>query len=328
MSNAYWDLVNYVLSTKDLDSSYVDEMISRLDINSVHKTVVNQIKSFNENYLLFNGHEINIKEFIEDILNEQRIDTEFLININKDEAIKDILDENSNHFVKDHNLLSGAVDNVYETGYYDSELKKLAVIWYRLVKNHPFSNGNKRTAMIGVKISFLTSLVDGFAKNIIEFQDSIIDDYFKNNVKVKVMQNALTRIHPNHKKISKKSVERTIKHIIDKTRKQLTTSFDDKWRNDISNHFLKTWKMKLSEDYVLSVYIASLKGSQLKEEEYENVLEILECNIVSFFINSTEYLNRVFIELKENIDEYINNEVVAKVTPHYFLEQMKFLKLI
>ena len=74
-------------------------------------------------------------------------DCQLIINTTRDELIK--LGEATDLFGKDNdNRLSGIIKNIYQTfdcNYlYDSINKRAAFLFYSIVKNHPFSDGNKR----------------------------------------------------------------------------------------------------------------------------------------------------------------------------------------
>ncbi len=82
-----------------------------------------------------------------------------VIKINKE--VKTLIDEKSEHFVKSYQLLDSSINGVY-IGYYQNNLDQLSEIWYRLVKNHPFSNGNKRTALFTIKFTIIYNVINYF----------------------------------------------------------------------------------------------------------------------------------------------------------------------
>ncbi len=103
-----------------------------------------------------------------------------VINFNK--VIKTLIDEKSEHFVKSYDLLDSSINGVY-IGYYQDNLEQLSEIWYRLVKNHPFSNGNKRTALYTIKFTIIYNVVNHYL-NKGNYKEKIIKkNYFKNMLK-------------------------------------------------------------------------------------------------------------------------------------------------
>ncbi len=77
--------------------------------------------------------------------------------------IKTWIDEQSEHFVKDWASLESCIEGVY-SGYYEDNLSQLSEMWYRLVKNHPFSNGNKRTALFTIKFTIFYNIFLNYKK--------------------------------------------------------------------------------------------------------------------------------------------------------------------
>lgn len=274
--NKYWNLISKKINLKDFSPEKLKNELDKIEINDIsifYKDLENKYIKKENLYYKFNLKEIN--KLLDENLS---FSSEFVEKINKSEAIKTILDEDSNHFVKDYNLLKSSIEGVFENGYYNNKLNELAVCWFRLIDNHPFSNGNKRTAFISIKINIIIDLISGILNNTIkllnESFDKEIKKFIKNNHKNK-----------NTKNISKnKSLQFKSNFInkIDKLIKIEFREFTEYLIEDISNIWTK--EKSLSEDYILSVWIVSNINSLNYEELRDRVYEILRINLILFIV--------------------------------------------
>ncbi len=248
-----------------------------------------------------------INHFVRDQLNnmieetfakeEYRIREQFLIELNKSSFVKTKFDEQAVHDVSNRNLLFSSVSGVYDTCYYDSHLKELAVIWYRLVNNHPFTNGNKRTAMIGIKLHFITSIIDNaqqeFKKNIDKKYKDLNYEFFNNNKQ---------QIKHEAKKlgirVSKKKLEQAVAIMIERVEKHAI--LNQKHLNQrIIQMISKLWENENSEeDYLISIYLAKKTDHSTSNDELEKVYELIENNLLSFYGKGIFIINSFFSDIQ------------------------------
>ncbi len=224
---------------------------------------------------------------------EYRIREQFLINLNKSSFVKTKFDEQAIHDVSNQNLLFSSVSGVYDTYYYESHLKELAVIWYRLVNNHPFTNGNKRTAMIGIKLHFITSIIDNaqkeFKKKIDkDFKDWNYDFYQKNKKQIKREAKKLKI------KVSEKKLNQAVSILISRVNNNAILD-EQRLNQDIIRIISNFWENENSEeDYLISIYLAKKTDHSTTNDELEKVYELIENNLLSFYGKGIFIINQFF----------------------------------
>ena len=110
---------------------------------------------------------------------EYDYDYNFFVILNNDPKIKNVLDEDSEHYpLEEGAKLKGSLSSVCLKKYYNPSFTSINMYtetWWKLNKSHSFNNGNKRTSFIGVK-SY------AFSDTFINFIESQIKD-IKNSYK-------------------------------------------------------------------------------------------------------------------------------------------------
>lgn len=309
--NEYWELVKEINNSDELDSQEINKKISKLNLEQI-------LNRFEEDEIIKEFYKtieiaLNLKqeviaftpkEWIIFYLMDKSVDIDFLIGLNKNKLIKDLLDEKAPHKLKHIDMLESAVKNVYECGYYETELRRLAVIWFRLIKNHAFTNGNKRTAMVGVKISFLSSMVMGYDNKANLHINELIDDFFKKEAK-KVKKYISVNI-------GKPAKERKINRTVASAKRILQKKYKDEiskpYSEYITKEIISKWRAFFPEDYILSVYIASLKGTEISDDVREKIYEIIEMNLVVFALHNMNFLNEEYDKVISKSMDFLNDQ--------------------
>lgn len=254
----------------------------------------------------------NINEVLSDtnkfLKNNVDFTSDFVIWINSSKFVKTIFDEEGKHEVDNVISLGSSVEGVFQTPYYNGPIEQYAVSWYRLIKNHPFTNGNKRSAFISVKTSLI---IDIISKILL-----IEKDKFKKKLKQNTKDNS-----KNFKKAFKannnnKFNEKKFKKFKTLYKKSLIDFFDEETKIFIYKEIEKIvdiWtKKNISDDYIISLWIANSKEnkdySTLKESEYK----ILTLNLLIFLYNNQKV---IYI----NISNFFNN-LQSKIDKKYSLK--------
>lgn len=265
------------LTTKDIIHFYENDLKTKL---------VEQVDLFNNLFSSKNDNENTTrtyKEMVNMLIVGKAILVEDVIKINSSDTIAQLNpNEKDNNALKDHNLLDSAINGVYDVSFYDEkgELYKSAVIWFRLIKNHAFTNANKRTAMVATKIGILKTYSRNFSvllMNYIDMQNILYLEELKREIrkfyKGKLLYN---------KKVSLKTINKTIENLYNNFYETSRNKFIKTNEKKVLSLLLSNWKERFSEDYALSIFIAQSINSNSTQEEISEAYDVLERNLLNF----------------------------------------------
>lgn len=215
------------------------------------------------NFILKKGNSLNVK---------------FVKKVNESNFINSIFTEKENRGVKDLSQLYSSVDGSLQTAsYYNDELMTYAICWFRIICNHPFNNGNKRTGFIAVK----TNLIIDIVYNLLQIVEEI---FVKNFYTI------------NHSPISSILIKKIQKHYNDEKK-----IFIKKTEENILNSWIKSG---IHINYILSMWIVNFK--QKENSELRNrIYEIIEIDLILFLLNN----QKIIIN---NIDSFNKNFNLSK----------------
>lgn len=243
-------------------------------------------------------------------ISELKILKDYLIDLNKSDFIKSQYDSMSIHEIHDLNVLESALSPLVITNY-NYLLDKLAQIWYRLIKNHPFTNGNKRTAMFGVKyyfIELMTSLIFSNFHFLLNKQlNNNLDENFKRKLKllkkqnIKVSANQLRKFHKTLFIKFNKKWEKEYTSI---------TSYLFKYMADIYND-----EKTILEDQKITLEIAKNHESEISHDKRKIYIDNLKLNLANFYVRSylkSKEIKFLFQENEKIIFKWMKEEINDK----------------
>ena len=272
------------LSSKDI-SENLEKIIDKLgieisDVEEYYNSIVNdEIMNFYEN-------------LFEKFSNSFSLNSDFVTSINKSKTIKALQDDEDEHSLIDPGSLNSSVEGVCDNDYIPS-IKKYAVSWFRIVKNHCFSNGNKRTGYIATKSAFLIDMMDVLFGNNFDIFHKEQKNSEKANIKnIKKINGCTTKIA---KKIAKENDKIFSNFLKRNNEKFLKNEFDE---------ITKAWDNDASNDYVLTIFIVlKINSENSSQDEIDRIYNILVKNLISFFTMNDEILA---IRFKEYFDLEFN----------------------
>lgn len=309
--NNYKNLILKKINLKDFSSEKLKIELEKIKINDIF----NFYKELENEFDKFKSSDFNLSRIIKLLNNNCSFSWKFADQINKSEKIKTMLDEDSNHFIKDLNILKSSIEGVFESGYYDSKFSELGVCWFRLIENHPFSNGNKRTAFISIKINIIVDIISGILNdNLKELEnefDSKLKKFSKENHKIK-----------NKKNISKNKIHQIKENYWKKMNNLIKKEFSKFLKNliiDISDIWIK--KTSLSEDYILSVWIVSNINSLNYDQFKDKIFEILKINLIFFVLIN---FNKIKFEISNFEKDF--SKLYSEEIENFLKKQIKEFK--
>ncbi len=316
--NKFLELVEQLKKSKEYETDATAQAIANISIEDIYDVYKKRILKLEKNLetLKQRAEELkaNYDDFSLNIINKiskvknNSATVEMIEKINKSPAILFSDIDNGKHEVKDRFLLESSINNVYETPYYRDEWQRLAVIWFRIIKNHPFHNGNKRTAMVGTKVCAIVGVMEEIYDLVIEKTNMIVTESRKKMVDD--MKKTIKKL-PDGRKPSKSSLKKTADYI-GKVMSKVSNDTIIQFNDSLREHLLNSWVKSFEEDYVLSIFVAQNVSYDSTKEELDTIYELLELNLkifiyinIDFIMNSTEnLLNKILI----NIDKTHNFE--------------------
>lgn len=309
--NNYKNLILKKINLKDFSAEKLKIELEKIKIEDIF----NFYKELENEFNKFSSSNFNLEKIIKLLDDNCSFSSKFATQINKSEKIKTMLDEDSNHFVKDLNILKSSIEGVFENSYYENKFTELGVCWFRLIKNHPFSNGNKRTAFISIKINIIVDIISGILNNNLNELNNLFDRKLKKFTKI------------NHKATNKKHISKNkiyqLKEKYWKKMNNLVKEEFSKFSKDliikISNIWMK--ETSLSEDYILSIWIVSNINNLNFDQFRDQIYELLKINLIFFVLNN---FNKMKIEIL-NFDEKFSIEYNEKIA-NFIKEKLKNFK--
>lgn len=259
-----------------------------------------------------------------DLINKE--DYEFFVSLNNSKFVKDLLDEDNNHFPIDEGAkLKGTLISVCFKRHYEKNINALDMYseaWWKLSKSHPFSNGNKRTAFIGVK-SML------FSDSLMHFMTMLVEN-FKSTFNTRINDpNELDRIHKGLKKSQIMGYKKPTKNEILEAHKEYSDIVEENiWQTLFGSEVINTIldrvvseiafiaTEEISSDYILSKFIAGIPHADYKKDNeaiLKEVLTIIKAELtISLLINEkyiTDRTNLIAKEMDSAIYENFNKKL-------------------
>lgn len=326
MEDLYLKLVKELKKTRIFDTEEVSQEIKKFDISVLEKhyqSKVDEVERHYNNINKVNNTSMTPLLDFPTLLHKRTLNVEDLIMWNKSDLINfSEFDSTEDHYVKDENMLYSAVEGVYETAQYNDELEALSMIWFRLVKNHPFSNGNKRTAIVGVKIAIMQGFADYLVKAATDYAKDAISSYLTELTPT--VQKRLSKVKIKDKKISKKSV----RNVINLQKSQFDKEMDDLFRKievEVLDHIVGNWNDFLEDDYILSIFIAQNYNHSSSHEDRDRLHELIKKNLLLFVLDNSSSLDKITDKIKSDIKIKFQKviEPGGILTPEYILEKLK-----
>lgn len=246
-------------------------------------------------------------------------DFEFFRNLNESDFIKSILDEKSEHGVReDGHLLSSILGSICTQKYYEniSPLDMYAIAWWKINTTHPFKNGNKRTSFIGVKSSMLSDSLFHWISSLVDLNINDLKEFFKssefeNKVAPKLIKQMKFWKKPTSKEVvefSNEFIQRLDEEVWEYiSSNPVINGIIDNVVSDVS----KAVSEQISTDYILSIFVAKIKATEYKENNDElkhRVIEILKADLLVTILTNLDYINsrikamsKEFVSLTENV---------------------------
>ncbi len=317
----YLDILKNILVTEDSASLKKDINLKELNRHFIDKIV--KPDYFNLESCIFNdGRNDNSKPY--------DYDYKYMLEINQSEFIKSILDENSEHGVKDDGHLLGSILGSVCNGFlYEhwDPIHMYAQTWWKINTSHPFKNGNKRTSFISVKSKMLSEATRFILERIVE-----------RNLKIFIENLPESLIQENHKfikkniKIWKKPTIEDIKEKLKSIPSYLNNFIWEelnnngeflKLFNDLQWKVANTYSENISGDYILSLFIANITADDYKEDDNslkERVIEIIKANLIEvLLVNENRIMKEIDTIFFPLINKIVDEAFDKKTKPGQFL---------
>ena len=196
-----------------------------------------------------------------------------------------MLDENYDHFVKDEKILSSSIDGVY-IGYYKNNITQLSEIMYRIIKNHPFNNGNKRTAIFSVFFHIIIHIV-------IDFENLISEKINKHNIEFIEKEGGKIYKKQFKKKMSKNQFKKNMKIFLKINENKI------KVNDEIEIELIQSFLRDSEVHYKMALAIAF--SSPRDKEKVVELIKMYITIVIKEFIEITNKFNEILVEtMKKN----------------------------
>lgn len=303
MEDLYLKLVKDLKKNPIFEIEEVGKLIRELDISDIEKHYKPQIDLVEKFYKEGNNGNIPTMKCLLDfpsMLRNYTVNVKDLISLNRSDLIYSAeSDSIKSHYVRDENMLYSAVDGVYKTAMYEDELEALSMIWFRIIKSHPFSDGNKRTAAVGVKIALLKEFMESFVTIVVDYFNIFITS-FLNDVTPQVQRN-LNKLKQNGKKISDKSLQNIINYQKIKFKNEVNDIILQN-ENMVIEHLLENWQEFLVEEYILNVFIAQNYDHSSSSRERERIYALIKKHLLLVALGNSPSLVEIQLKIMGDIN--------------------------
>lgn len=191
--------------------------------------------------------------------------------------------KNGVNVLREKDLLSSAIGNCYQTMFgndlYDSPEKKAYILFLNIARNHPFIDGNKRTASLicdyflmeyGLELDLNTEKKFNLLINLIEKKLDV-------DAGMSIFTSLIKPIESiNRNKITEKQAEEFTKKLnqMDDFLTSIDTKNDEK--EIIINNFLRTYSSEHNINYSDLIEISHLEYHNTLVDSNENLEEVME----------------------------------------------------